>query len=146
MIKNNLLFLFFSLYALPVFAETISINTSRQTIPLTVEIADTDEERMQGLQGRTSLDKNAGMLFIFETVNKPQFWMKDTPIPLDMIFISDGGVIMGIHENAIPNSLTPIPAPSPILAVLEIAGGTAKSLGISKGHTVNYKVFQKDTK
>ncbi len=132
--------------AAPAAAENLVIHTSKQTISLNVEIADTDDERIQGLQNRETLAPHSGMLFIFETPNTPQFWMKDTKMPLDMVFIAADGTVEGIHENAVPYSLTPIPAPAPILAVLEISGGTAKTLGIAKGSTVNYKVFQKDEK
>ena len=127
--------------------ETLFIETStNQTASITVEIADTDELRRIGLMGRDHIPQNTGMLFVFDQLEFPRFWMKDTKVFLDMVYINEKGIINGIHENAIPNDLTPISAPGAVKAVLEIAGGEAKRLGISKGNRVVSPLLQKDMK
>jgi uncharacterized protein len=135
-----------TLFALPSYAESLQIETTKQTLVFDVEIADTQEERRIGLMNRESLPNNGGMLFIFEEVIFAQFWMKDTKIPLDILYIGEDGIIKGIHANALPNDETPIPPPAPALAVLEIAGGSAESLGIVAGNKVIHKIFEKDLK
>ena len=127
-------------------AEPLQIQTSTQTVAFDVEVANTPEIRQTGLMNRNSLPQNTGMLFVFEEITSPQFWMKDTKIKLDMVYIGEDGLVKGIHENAIPFDKTPIPSPAPVLAVLEIAGGSAKTLGISKGDKVIHQIFEKDLK
>lgn len=127
-------------------ATPLYIQTKTETIVLNVEIADTPETRATGLMNRDLLPENHGMLFLFETETQPQFWMKNTKISLDMIFIGNDGLIKGIHENAIPEDLTPITAPEPIISVLEIAGGATKKLNISAGDKVIYNLNEKDLK
>jgi uncharacterized membrane protein (UPF0127 family) len=109
---------------------------SGSSIGFQVEIADTFEKREKGLMGRDSLPDNHGMLFLFDEPSTPAFWMKDCKIYLDMIFIGADGLIKGIHHKAIPGDLTPIPSPEPVIAVLEILGGTSEKLRISKGDKV----------
>ena len=111
-----------------------------------VEIADTQEERRVGLMNRDSLPKNGGMLFVFGEDVYVHFWMKNTNLYLDMIYIGEDGAIKGIHANAIPNDETPIPPPSSAFAVLEIAGGSAENLGIEVGNKVIHRIFEKDLK
>lgn len=107
-----------------------------------VELADTVESRAQGLMFRTSLGAGHGMLFIYESPQRVSFWMRNTLIPLDMIFIDRAGVIRHIHQNARPLDETSIPGaavgdPSPErLMVLEIAGGEAARLGLVPGQPV----------
>ena len=101
-----------------------------------VEIADTNEKIYHGLMGRTSLDINSGMLFDITLVPKDMdiaFWMKDTPISLDVLFIDEKGSIYFIHENAQPYDTTPIYPPKRPRAVLEINGGQVQKLGIKVG-------------
>lgn len=129
---------------LPSFAEPLQIKTSTQTLVFDVEIADTDETQAYGLMNRDKLAPNSGMLFIFDVLSWPKFWMKDTKISLDMIYIGEDGVIGGIHENAIPYDETPIRPPAAALAVLEIAGGSSKTLGIARGDKVIHQFFEKD--
>lgn len=110
-----------------------------------VEIANTKEKMYTGLMGRTSLDKNAGFLFDVNMV--PQdidvaMWMKDTLIPLDMLFIDEEGVIFSIHKNAKPGDVTPIYPPKRPHAVLEINGGQAHELNINIGDTVEGPFFK----
>ena len=145
---KNLLALFITLigFSSPVFAEPLTIETSKQSIVLDVEIAYTQEERSLGLMNRDSLAPNSGMFFVFDVLSMPQFWMKDTKISLDMIYIDEKGFVAGIHANAIPYDETPIQPPGPALAVLEIAGGSAERLGIAKGDKVIHRIFEKDLK
>jgi len=147
-ILSFLLIVFFAFqsYADVPMNELIIETHLKQSIPFQVEIADTKEKQKKGLMGRDSLKPRTGMLFVFEKPAKIQFWMKDAKIFLDMIFIGEDGVIKGIHEKAIPYDTTPITAPEPVLAVLEIEGGTAKTLGISRGDKVIHKIFEKGLK
>lgn len=98
-----------------------------------VEIADDDAERARGLMFRESLPIGAGMLFVYEKPQKVAFWMKNTLIPLDMIFIGADGRVKGVHANAVPGDLTSIPGPDDTLMVLEIKGGLAARLGLEEG-------------
>lgn len=98
-----------------------------------VEIADDEAERAQGLMGRKDLSGGAGMLFIYDSARPVSFWMRNTPLPLDMIFIDETGTVVRVHENAVPFDETPIPSGQPVLMVLEIRGGLARRIGISEG-------------
>ena len=98
-----------------------------------VEVADTREAMAKGLMGRNSLDKDAGFLFDVNLIPSDMeiaMWMKDTLIPLDMLFMDSEGKIYYIHENAVPYSTNAIMAPSRPRAVLEINGGQVKEYGI----------------
>ena len=106
-----------------------------------VEVADTDATREEGLMFRKSLAPNAGMLFDFKTPQDVAFWMKNTLIPLDMLFIDQNGVIVNIKDMATPLSETPIPSAGPVLGVLEIRGGRAQELGLHAGDKVEERIF-----
>lgn len=107
-----------------------------------VELALTANQQMQGLMNRTSMPEEAGMLFIFNQEKERGFWMKNTLIPLDMIFIKKNGVIHKVHSNAKPNDLTSIKSDGPVIAVLEINGGLSQQLGIDAGDIVHHPFFQ----
>ncbi len=98
-----------------------------------VEIADDAEERARGLMYRESLASGAGMLFIYEHPQQVSFWMRNTLIPLDMIFIGADGRVAAVHAMAEPGDLTAIPGPADTLMVLEINGGLAARLGLKGG-------------
>jgi len=98
-----------------------------------VEVADDDAERARGLMFRESMPRSAGMLFVYENPRRAQFWMKNTLIPLDMIFADDRGVVTRVHSNAVPKDLTTIDGGDGVRFVLEINGGLAKRLGIGPG-------------
>ena len=106
-----------------------------------VELATTDEERERGLMFRKELPDGRGMLFDFETDRNVAMWMKNTLIPLDMIFIRNDGRISNIAENTEPMSTRIIPSRGAVRAVLEVAGGTAKRLGIQAGDRVAHPMF-----
>lgn len=108
----------------------------------TVELARTPAERAQGLMFRTSLAADGGMLFDFKELESVAMWMKNTLIPLDMLFIARDGRIVRIVERAVPLSLAPIPSGEPVLAVLELNGGTAARLGLKLGDRVIHPIFQ----
>ncbi|EAQ11232.1 hypothetical protein RB2654_04366 [Maritimibacter alkaliphilus HTCC2654] len=111
------------------------------TARFSVEIADDDAERAQGLMFRESLPSGQGMLFIYESPRPASFWMKNTLIPLDMIFVGADGVVRNVHENAVPGDLTPIRGGDDILAVLEIRGGLAGAIGIEAGAEMRHPAF-----
>lgn len=114
-------------------AEPIYIQSGIKQIILDVEIAATPEQRAHGLMGRTDLAENGGMLFLFPRLSLPSFWMKDTLIPLDMIFFDEQGIVVCVHEQAKPLDLTPVTCPVDVLMVLEIGSGEAKKHGIVEG-------------
>jgi uncharacterized membrane protein (UPF0127 family) len=98
-----------------------------------VELADTPEERATGLMFRPSLDPEAGMLFVYESPRRPMFWMKNTLIPLDMIFADATGTVTRVLADAAPGDLTPLDGGEGVMFVLEINGGLAARLGIAAG-------------
>ena len=98
-----------------------------------VELADSPDERSRGLMFRTAMDAGAGMLFVYESPRRAQFWMKNTLIPLDMIFADGTGRVTRVHSNAIPGDETPIDGGPGVVFVLEINGGLAEKLGIAPG-------------
>jgi uncharacterized membrane protein (UPF0127 family) len=110
----------------------------------TVEIADTPATRARGLMYVETMPRMAGMLFIYDRPQPVSFWMKNTLIPLDMIFASPRGEILRVHENAIPGDLTPIPGGDGVQMVLEINGGLAARLGISAGDIMQHPSFGAD--
>ncbi|MEM9708804.1 MAG: DUF192 domain-containing protein [Pseudomonadota bacterium] len=98
-----------------------------------VEVADDDAERSVGLMNRETLATSAGMLFVYETPRRAAFWMRNTLIPLDMIFADETGRVLRIHENAVPLDETVIDGGEDIQFVLEINGGLAGAMGIEPG-------------
>jgi uncharacterized protein len=107
-----------------------------------VELADTEPAREKGLMFRKNLPTGQGMLFDFQREQEVSFWMKNTYIPLDMIFIQGDGRILRIAENTEPLSTRLIPSEGPVLAVLEVKGGTARQLGIVPGDRVAFPIFK----
>jgi uncharacterized membrane protein (UPF0127 family) len=106
-----------------------------------VETASTPEEQSKGLMFRRQLPEGQGMLFDFHQEQPTSFWMKNTYIPLDMIFIRGDGRILRIAENTVPLSETLVPSGGPVRAVLEVIGGTARKLGIAPGDRVGHAIF-----
>jgi uncharacterized membrane protein (UPF0127 family) len=122
--------------------EPLSINTETDVALFTVEIADTDTLRERGLMFRQRLPEDRGMLFDFGAPRQVAMWMKNTYIPLDMLFIRADGTIAYIAENTTPKSLDVIGVQEPVLGVLELAGGVAKKRGIRAGDTVVHRIFK----
>ncbi len=106
-----------------------------------VEMASTPEEQAKGLMFRRQLPEGQGMLFDFHQEQPTSFWMKNTYIPLDMIFIRGDGRILRIAENTVPLSEALVPSGGPVRAVLEVVGGTARKLGIAPGDRVAHAIF-----
>jgi uncharacterized membrane protein (UPF0127 family) len=104
----------------------------------TVEVVDTAESRAKGLMYVQELADDAGMLFDFEQERLVSFWMRNTFIPLDMIFVGADGEIKNIHVNARPHDESSIPSAAPVQFVLEIPGGRSVELGIEAGDRVEH--------
>jgi uncharacterized protein len=133
--------IFSLLLSAPCCAEPLSIQTQSGPVVLDVELATDGPSRALGLMFREKLCEKCGMLFVFPQVQKVSLWMKNTHIPLDMIFIDGHGKIVHIHPNAEPRSLKEIPSPVPAKAVIEIGGGQASRLGIRQGDRVQHSLF-----
>lgn len=119
----------------------LSIETSSGPVRFEVEFANTPETREQGLMFRESLPSGTGMLFDFGAPREVAMWMKNTLIPLDMIFIREDGVIHRIAANTVPLSLATVASEGPVTGVLEIIGGDAERLGIAPGDRVRHPMF-----
>jgi uncharacterized protein len=117
----------------------LEIRTAKGKLKFSVEVARTQEEQNRGLMFRQSLPEFGGMIFPLVPPRVASFWMKDTIIPLDLIFVRSDGTIARIAANAIPYDLTPITSGEPVVAVLEIAGGRAEALGIAENDRVIWK-------
>ena len=126
-------------------ATSVVIDTPNGPVKFTVEIAADKPSREKGLMFRTKLAPDAGMLFDFREEGLQVFWMKNTPLPLDMLFIRADGTISSIAEDTVPYSEEPIPSSEPVRAVLEINGGRARALGIEPGEKVHAEIFQNGT-
>lgn len=107
-----------------------------------VEVVDTPESRAQGLMYRQELADDAGMLFDFKGEQPVSFWMRNTFIPLDMIFVDAKGVVKNIHVNARPHDPTGIPSDGPVQFVLEIPGGRSVEIGLKPGDTMEHDRVQ----
>jgi uncharacterized protein len=116
--------------------QMIEIVTRNGVHVFSVELAENDEERARGLMFRTELPEGHGMLFDFQREQEVSFWMKNTPLSLDIIFIRSDGTIRRIAADTTPFSLDGIPSGGPVRAVLEVIAGTAKKLGIQPGDKV----------
>lgn len=121
--------------------EPLTIQTKNGPVAFTVEMASTPAERAKGLMYRTELAPNAGMLFDFGVEQPIYMWMKNTYIPLDMVFIRADGRIASIAENTTPLSTQTIESGGSVKAVLELAGGTAKARGLAVGDQVVHNLF-----
>lgn len=123
------------------------VNDDTEKAAFKVELAQTDEEMRTGLMNREKLDANSGMLFNLGNLNVPTaMWMKDTKIPLDMLFIDKDGTIFWIYENAEPESTKLIVAPFPAFAVLEVNAGDVAKYNIKIGDTVKHEWFKAESK
>jgi len=121
--------------------DNLVIETASGPVQFTVELADTPDERAQGLMFRDALAPNAGMLFIYPRDQIISMWMKNTLIPLDMLFIGGDGRVLGIAERTVPLSLHSISSEGPARAVLEVNGGTAARHGIRPGDRVHHPLL-----
>ncbi|TDT99139.1 hypothetical protein DFO45_0845 [Azorhizobium sp. AG788] len=121
--------------------EPVEIVTRKGVVMIEVEVARTQEQRATGLMYRKSLPERQGMLFDFKSDQPVYMWMKNTFIPLDMLFIRADGSIARIAENTTPFSEATISSGEPVRAVIEIGGGEARKLGIATGDKVGTQLF-----
>lgn len=117
------------------------LRSDAGTARFRIEVADDKEERAQGLMNRETMSKSAGMLFVYPEPQPVGFWMKNTLIPLDMIFLDETGTVKKVHHEAQPHDESPIFGGEAILAVLEINGGLARKIGIAEGWTMRHAVI-----
>lgn len=115
------------------------------TARFNVEVADDPQERATGLMHRESMAQSAGMLFVYDIEEEVGFWMENTLIPLDMIFMDAEGTVVKVHENAIPLDRTVIRSDFPTQFVLEINAGLAGQLGIAPGAELRHPSIAQDT-
>ncbi len=121
-------------------AARVAVETAAGArLSVRVELARTEEEQSRGLMFRTSLDADAGMLFLFDDSEQRTFWMENTLIPLDMIFIGDDGRIVGIVERAEPRTRTARTVGAPSRYVLEVNGGWCAAHGVRPGDQVRFE-------
>lgn len=123
----------------------VELRTPTGSARFSVEVADDAAERAQGLMFRESLPRSSGMLFVYDMPQSASFWMRNTLIPLDMIFMDPAGRVTRVHADARPKDETPIPGGDGILAVLEINGGLAKRLGIVEGSVMRSPLLDQST-
>jgi uncharacterized membrane protein (UPF0127 family) len=121
--------------------DIIEVEAGDRAIAFFVEIADEPEERARGLMFRRDLPQDAGMLFLWPEPAPRTFWMKNTPLSLDMLFIGADGRICGLIERAEPMTLDPRPSGCDAIAVLEIHGGLAERHGVEIGARVRHPAF-----
>ena len=121
----------------------IVTSAGRQTFH--IEIAKSPRQQAQGLMFRRRMAADAGMLFPYASPRRLSFWMKNTFIPLDLLFIASDGRIASIQERAVPHSLEPIRSRGKALAVLELNGGTVSRLNIKPGDRVEHPIFKKQS-
>jgi uncharacterized membrane protein (UPF0127 family) len=120
----------------------LTIESGGKSLHFNIEMADTDERRALGLMYRTSLPADAGMLFDFKRDQDVAMWMRNTRIPLDMVFIDRTGKIVNIAQRTVPFSEATISSAGPVRAVLELNGGTAERLGLKAGDRVIHPLFK----
>jgi len=120
----------------------LTIESGGKRHKFTVEMADTDERRTLGLMYRTSMAADAGMLFDFKSDKPVSMWMRNTRIPLDMLFITRDGRVLNIAQRTVPFTEHSIPSDGPVRAVLELNGGTAERLGLKAGDRVIHPMFR----
>jgi uncharacterized membrane protein (UPF0127 family) len=126
----------------PFATSSLSLVTAKGRFRFTVEMAVDGPQRTQGLQNRQTLAAHVGMLFDYGRTQKVAMWMKNTLVPLDMLFISADGRVVNIAADTVPGSLTSIPSSGPVRAVLEINAGTSSRLGIVPGDRVIHPIFR----
>lgn len=125
---------------LPTDRDPIIVETRSGPVKFSVELALTPADRSTGLMNRQSMPATHGMLFRFDRTRQVLMWMKNTPLPLDMVFINEAGVVAGIAADTTPFSEAIVPSPGPVRYVLELNAGTAAHTGIRAGDKVRHRV------
>ena len=123
--------------------EELTVQTGAGSFRFEIEIADTPLERQIGLMNRKSMPLNHGMLFDFQRTRVIEMWMKNTFIPLDMVFVKADGIVTHIERNTTPHSLQIISSQQPASHVLELNAGIANQIGLKPGHKLNHPLFTK---
>ncbi|MEQ8479013.1 MAG: DUF192 domain-containing protein [Hoeflea sp.] len=126
--------------ALPIDSEPLVIETQAGAVEFDVELALTPSDRATGLMFRQSMPEKQGMLFRFDRTRLVVMWMKNTPLPLDMVFIDENGVVAGVARDTVPFSEAVIPSPGKVRYVLELNAGAAQRHGIAAGDRVRHRV------
>jgi len=148
LLRRHLLLLVLLVATVPAWAlETfgtseLTVQTASGPQKFSIELALTDAQMEQGLMYRRSMPANAGMLFDFKTPTNVTMWMKNTVIPLDMLFLDPKGKVIDIHERAVPFSTDIIASKMPARYVIELNGGTVARLGIKTGDQVTSPYFK----
>jgi uncharacterized protein len=124
--------------------DTVELRGPSLAARFSVEVADTGAERARGLMFRESMPRSVGMLFVYDAPQQASFWMKNTLIPLDMIFADQTGRVTRVHARAVPHDLTPIDGGADVQYVLEINGGLAKAMGIVEGTEMRHPAISPD--
>lgn len=124
--------------------ETVWIRGDFGSARFNVEIADTIQNRATGLMNRPSMPTSEGMLFVYPRPQRLSFWMRNTLIPLDMLFVDPTGIVAKVHHQAVPLDETPIPGGDGLTHVLEINGGLARLMGIAEGAQLRHPSFDQD--
>jgi len=117
----------------------VIIQSSTGKHQFSMEVARTPEQQAKGLMFRQSIAPDRGMIFPYDTPTDVSFWMKNTLIPLDLVFVRPNGTVGRVAADAVPMSLEPIPSLEPIAAVIEIAGGRAAELKIKEGDKISWQ-------
>lgn len=134
-------FVFVPLFSGPALAGTAIVVTDSGSHEFKVELAETPDARAQGLMHRRSMAPDAGMLFDFKRSEQVHFWMKNTYISLDMVFIRSDGIVARIEHAATPLSTDVVPSGEPVQFVLEVIAGTAKRIGLKPGDRVRHTLI-----
>ncbi|QFT59708.1 hypothetical protein FIU94_12810 [Sulfitobacter sp. THAF37] len=124
--------------------DTVMLRGDWGSVRFNVEIADEPQEQARGLMGREAMPVSSGMLFVYPAPRRASFWMRNTLIPLDMLFVDASGTVTHIHHEAVPLDETSIFGGDNVLAVLEINGGLARRLGITEGTRLRHPAFSPD--
>ena len=119
----------------------LKVETKQGAVALEVQVADNDATRQTGLMFRRAMPENEGMLFIFQQIRPVAFWMKNTVLSLDILFVANDGRVINIARGTTPFSLASIPSDGPARAVLELNAGASARLGIDVGDRVRYEPF-----
>ena len=122
--------------------ETLKLMTARGTHVIDIEVTETAAEKAQGLMFRTRLADTAGMLFFYDTPQEITMWMRNTYIPLDMVFIRADGIVHRIEARTEPLSENIISSRGDVTACLELAGGAAERLGLKPGDRIEHRFFK----
>ena len=123
-------------------ADEVVFRTAAGDVAFSAEVVDTEEGRAKGLMRREEMPASHGMLFVYPTAREVAFWMKDTPLPLDIIFLNKRGIVCSIAANTTPFSLEHIPSGCAAQTVFEVNAGQAAATGVSIGAVARHPAIQ----